>query len=154
MKTVVLGMGNPILSDDSVGIRVARALEDRVDTTRVTIIESSVGGLELLEMLVGFDKAILIDSIQTVDGKVGHIYQLTSEAFNNTRYATSAHDVNFATAIELGYKLNLAVPKQITIFAIEVRDVTTFSESCCPEVEACIPIAVEKVLHALQQQDS
>lgn len=154
MKTLILGMGNSILSDDSVGIRVAHELRGKVDPSSVTIEEASVGGLNMLDLIVGFDKAIIIDAIQTTDGHVGQIYRLTDDFFNSTRYATSAHDVNFATAIELGKKLGLAIPKEIIVFAIEVKEIITFSETCTPEVEAAIPVAVNKVLGELQNKNS
>jgi len=152
MKTLILGMGNPILSDDGIGIHVARALEGRVNKERVTVTETSVGGLNLLDLLVNFDRAIIIDAIQTVGGKVGQVYRLKPEVFNTTRHASSPHDVNFATALELGKKLGLVLPRQIDIFAIEVADVTTFSEKCSPEVERMVPVCVEMVRGVIENE--
>jgi len=152
MKTLILGMGNPILSDDGIGIHVARALQGMVNQEKVTVTETSVGGLNLLDLLVNFDRAIIIDAIQTVGGKVGQIYRLDPEVFNTTRHASTPHDVNFATALELGKKLGLALPRQIDIFAIEVADVTTFSEKCSPEVERVVPVCVEMVRGMLEDE--
>jgi len=149
VKTLVLGLGNPILSDDGVGIWVARALEGRLDQPEITVMETSMAGLNLLDMLISYDKAIIIDAIKTREGKAGQVYRLEAGAFDATRHAATPHDVNFATALELGNKLGLALPQQITIFAIEVEDVTTFSEECTPEVERAIPICVEKVIQEL-----
>ena len=104
----------------------------------------------MLDLLAGYDKAIIIDAIQTVGGKAGQIYRLEPEAFNTTRYASSPHDVNFATALELGKKLGVPLPQQIVIFAIEVEDVITFSEKCSPEVERAIPVCVEVVRKELK----
>ena len=148
---MVLGLGNPILSDDSVGIRVARALEGRLNRPEITVMETSTAGLGLLDLLAGYDRAIIIDAIQTGEGKVGQVYQLEPEAFNSTRRAASPHDVNLATALELGGRLGIALPKEIVIFAIEVENVTSFSEQCTPEVERAIPICVDRVI---QQLDS
>lgn len=149
MKTLVLGLGNPILGDDSVGLRVTRALEGVLNKEQVTIMEASLAGLNLLELLVGFKKAIIIDAIQTGEGKVGQVYRLEPEAFNATRHTASPHDVNFATALELGNKLGLALPQQIVIFAIEVEKVTSFSEKCTPEVERAIPVVADMVMAEL-----
>lgn len=149
MKTLILGLGNPILSDDSVGLRVAGALKDRLGQPEVTVMEASAAGLDLLDLLSGYDKAIIIDAIQTRDGKVGQVYQLEPEAFNATQHASTPHDVNFATALELGYRLGLKLPRQIIIFAIEVEDVSSFSEDCTPEVIAAIPACVKMILQEL-----
>ena len=153
-KTIVLGMGNPILSDDSVGIRVVRELEGKLDPGKYTIVEASLGGLRLMETIAGYDSAVIVDAIQTVDGVPGTIYRLTEADFNRTRYATNPHDVNFATAIDLGNKVGLKMPDDYAIFAIEVEEILTFSEQCTPAVEAAIPQAVEMVLEELNHKPS
>ena len=151
MKTLVLGLGNPILGDDSVGLHVARALEDRLSQPEITVMEASVAGLDFLDLLVGYDRAIIIDAIQTNEGKAGQVYRLEPEAFNATRRASTPHDVNFATALELGNQLGLNLPQQITIFAIEVKNVSSFTEERTPEVERAIPICVEMVIEELNK---
>ena len=149
MKTVVLGLGNPILSDDAVGLLVVKELEGRVDQQEVTLIETSVAGLGMLDFLTGYDRAIIIDSIQTVGGQAGQIYRLDPEALDFTRHAASPHDVNLATALELGKRLELSLPQQIIIFAIEVADASTFSEECTPEVRRAIPACVEMIIQEI-----
>lgn len=151
MKTLILGLGNPILSDDGVGLRVARSLESRLNQPGITIIEASAVGLDFLDLLTGYHRAIIIDAIQTREGKVGQIYRLEPEAFNATRHAASPHDVNFATALELGNKLGLVLPQQIVIFAIEVENASSFSEECTPQVEHAIPVCVEMVIQELNR---
>lgn len=146
VKTLILGLGNPILTDDGVGLRVAQALAERIVETGVTIEESSLSGLSLLDELVGFDRVIIIDAIQTVNGRPGDIYVLNLEDFSITQRATSTHGVDLLTAIELGRQLNLKMPHQISIFAIEAKDVTTFAEACSPEVERAIPECVDMVI--------
>ncbi len=148
MKTLVLGMGNPILADDGAGICVARRLKQRLDGD-VTITEASVGGLNLIELLAGYDRAILIDAIQTRGGTAGEVHRLAPEDFNSTRHATNPHDLNFATALELGKRLGMSLPEEIVIFAIEVADVTSFSERCTPAVARAIPRAAAMVLAEL-----
>ena len=150
MKTLVLGLGNPILTDDGVGPRVAKELEGRLDQQEATVTETSLAGLNMLDLLAGYDRAIIIDAIQTVGGKAGQIYQLDLEAFDATRHAASPHDVNFATALELGNQLGLALPSQIDIFAIEVADTSRFSEECTPKVTEAIPLCVEMIVQELK----
>ena len=150
MKTLVLGLGNPILTDDGVGPRVAKELEGRVDQQEVTVEETSMAGLSLLDLLADYDRAIIVDAIQTVGGKPGQIYRLNPEALDITRHAASPHDVNFATALELGKRLGLTLPRQIDMFAIEVADASTFSEECTPEVREAIPVCVEMIIQELK----
>jgi len=149
MKTLVLGLGNPIVSDDGVGIRVAQQVQGMVDQREVTVEETCLSGLGLLDILTGYDKAIIIDAIQTAEGKAGQIYRLEPEAFNATRNVCSTHDVNFITALELGNRLGMALPRQISIFAIEVTDTSTFSEECTPGVREAIPVCAGMIVREL-----
>ena len=149
MKTLVLGLGNPILSDDGVGIRVAHEVSNQLNNPRVTVAETSAAGLSLLDSIVGYDKVIIIDAIQTKEGQVGQIYRMGSEDFSLTKHLSSPHQINLVTALELGKMLDLAMPQKISIFAVEARDITTFSEECTPEVEQVIPEVVRMVLEEL-----
>lgn len=150
MNTLILGLGNPILSDDGVGHYVAREIKERLYHPGVTVMETSLAGLSLLDLLIGYDRLILIDAIQTVEGKVGQIYHLAPEVFDSTRHAGSPHDVNFATALEFGSRLNMELPRQIDIFAIEVADVYTLGEECTPEVKRVVPVCTEMIIQEIK----
>jgi hydrogenase maturation protease len=142
-------MGNPLLCDDGVGLRVAAELKDRVEQPEITVMETGVAGLSLLDLLVGYERAIIIDAIQTVGGKAGQIYRLDPKAFDTALHTASAHGIDFTTALEFGKKLGLPLPQQIIIFAIEASDVSTFNEECTPEVEQAVPACIEMVLREL-----
>jgi hydrogenase maturation protease len=149
MKTLVLGLGNPILSDDGVGIRVAHEVADQVRDPRLTVAETSEAGL--LDSIVGYDRVIIVDAIQTKEGRPGQIYRLGLQDFSLTRYFSSPHQLSLATAVELGTMLGLAMPREVTIFAVEARDVTTFSEQCTSEIEHVIPEVVDMVINELNE---
>jgi hydrogenase maturation protease len=151
MKNLVLGIGNPILSDDGAGIKVARELGKKLDDPEITVAETSGAGLRLLDSIVGYDKVIIIDAIQTKKGKAGQIYRMEPEDFSFAKHLSSPHQINLVTALELGKMLNLAIPQKITIFAVEAKDITSFSEKCTPEVEQVIPEAVKMVLEELNE---
>lgn len=151
MKTLVLGLGNPILSDDVVGVRVAQEIGKRLKDPQVAVTEASGAGLSLLDSIIGYDQVIIIDAIQTQEGKTGQIYRLEPEDFSFAKHLSSPHQINLVTALELGKRLGLSMPSKITIFAIEVRDVASFGEKCTPEVERAIPKVVKMVLRELDR---
>jgi hydrogenase maturation protease len=151
MKTLVLGIGNPILSDDGVGIKVAHEVGGKLNDPQVTVAETSAAGLSLLDSIVGYDKVIIIDAIQTEKGRAGQIYRMGTEDFSLTKHFSSPHQINLATALELGKMLDLAMPQKITILAVEAKDITSFSEKCTPEVEQAIPKVVKMVLKELNE---
>ena len=149
MKTLILGMGNPIMGDDGVGIWAARALIGKLNEEEATVMETSMAGLNLLELLADYDRAILIDAIKTGEGEVGKIYRLEPETLNETRHAASTHGIDFSTALKLGDRLGLSLPRDIVLFGIEVADANTFSEKCTPEAERAIPVVTDMVMQEL-----
>jgi hydrogenase maturation protease len=143
--TVILGLGNPILADDGVGIAVARAMEPRVAGSGVVVSESSWGGMRLLDLLTGFDRAVLVDAIQWRHGPVGSVYCLTPEEAIPTVRAAGYHDVSLGHALELGARLGIPLPKSIVVFAVEVEDTTTVREGLSPPVAAAVAEVVREV---------
>ena len=80
-KTLLIGLGNPILTDDGVGVKVANELEEQIDLEshpELTITEASAGGLRLMEAMLGYERVILIDAFyldpeSTTPGKIHHL---------------------------------------------------------------------------------
>lgn len=138
-----MGMGNPILSDDAVGVRLARDIGEKLaGTPGLSIMEEcSVGGLNIIEVVEGYDSLIILDSIQTTGGTPGDWHRFTAEALRDTMNLNNIHDVNFATALELGRRMGMKLPteKDIHIFAVEVLDLMTFSEVMTPPLENAFP---------------
>jgi hydrogenase maturation protease len=150
MKTLILGLGNPLITDDSVGLRVVEELKPRLaERTDVEVSEDYWGGLRLMERMIGFDRAIVVDAIQT-GATPGTIHLLAPDGVPTQRSA-SAHDVNLSTALEFGRRAGARLPENgcIRLVGIEAEDILTFSEQCTPAVQAAIPRAVEAVLNAL-----
>jgi hydrogenase maturation protease len=152
VKTLVLGVGNSVLCDDGVGIRVAAEVDRMISDPTITVAEAYDGGLTLLEVFLGYDHVVLIDAIQTKGGTPGDIYELTPEDLFSARHLSSPHQVNFVTALDLGKALGLSLPSTIDIVAVEVEDVTSFGERCTPLVEKAIPIAAETALRKCRTQ--
>ena len=157
MRTLVVGLGNPILSDDGVGIRVAQAVRERLGETEVEFLEASLGGLRLAEQLEGYDRVILIDAIQTRGqqsplggGKPGAIYRLTLDDIPSYN-ADGAHDASLKTALQLVRQQGGKTPDAdaVTVIAVEAVNMLDFGEILTPQVEAAIPAAVQAVLDEL-----
>jgi hydrogenase maturation protease len=151
LKTLVLGLGNSILTDDAVGFAVIEEVGKQLDRGDVTVSEASVGGLSLLQLVVGYDKVIIIDAIQTSACQPGEIHRLSPDEFRGTLRAASTHDITFATALDLGHQLGMDIPKEIVIFAVEAVDVETFGEELTAAVAAAVPKVVKLVLQELER---
>lgn len=145
MRKLVLGVGNPILSDDGVGIHVARALKAR-GLPGVEVEELPASGLELLDMVLGFDKVVIVDAIQTSGGVPGQVHILEEADFEKAVHGSSPHGVNIATALAMGRKLvPERMPKEVVYIAIEAEDLVNVSESLTPKVAAALPGILDRV---------
>jgi hydrogenase maturation protease len=152
-KILILGLGNPILTDDGVGIHVVRALaKGPLLPSNVEWAEASVGGLRLLSAISGCERVILVDAIQTPEGRPGDIYRLHPHDLKTSRHVGSTHDLSLPGALSLGRRLGMSLPEDpsITIVAVQVEDVLTWGEECTPSVAVAIPRVVEAVLAELQ----
>ncbi len=144
MKTLIIGIGNPILTDDRVGIKIARKLKE--EKPELELIETSEAGITLLEFIVGYNKLIIIDSIKTEQGKPGDLYRLELEDLKPARDVSSSHGIGIATAFKLGQTLEYSMPKDTSIYAVEIKDNTTFGEKCTKEVKQRMPSIVKQIM--------
>jgi hydrogenase maturation protease len=153
MKILVLGLGNPILTDDGVGVLIAEEVRSKLpEDTPVEVTEVSVGGLTLMEKMIGYERVILVDSLLSLDGYPGKVHKMTLDdlkSISPTQHSASPHDANLITALETGRKMGLPLPDDITIFAIEVENVMDFNDQPTPAVAAVIPRVTESVLAEL-----
>jgi hydrogenase maturation protease len=145
MKTIVVGLGNPLRSDDGVGLVVARALRDSNTNPDIDVVESYNLGLDILDVIYGYDRAILIDAVKTQGKRPGEICYL--DVPESTRHLLNPHSIDLATALDLGKTLGLSLPTRICLIGIEVAEVDLFEESCTREVAEAVPHCV----HAVQQ---
>lgn len=154
MKTLVLGMGNTILCDDGIGIYVVREVAERFRRDDVDFKEASVGGMRILDVVGGYDRVIMVDAIQTRQGKPGEIYRLSPQDMKLSLHAGSSHDLSLPGALALGRGMGLRLPddEDFVILAIEVDDVLSFAEQCTPAVQKAIPRAVDAVLAELEKE--
>ncbi len=148
-KSVIVGLGNPILSDDAVGIVVARRVYESLNPDAgVDFIEAGVGGFELVEMLYGYDKAIIVDAMQTDHASPGEFFLVDLSTATPPEIPTMIHHVGLIEGLELARRLNMRVPRTVRVYGIEVEDITTFGTSMTDAVAATVPRMVEHILSA------
>lgn len=176
-RTLLFGLGNPLLSDDALGLVLARevykavakknALEPRGLTGEepplgyldsptpelilplgdiVGLAEAAVAGVAALDVMCGWERVILMDSIQTLEGVAGTILRLGQEDFQDTVRTASPHDLDLFSALEFGAENGFDVPDKVVIYAIEAQDVLTFHEGLSDVVATAIPKATRRIL--------
>lgn len=66
MTILVLGVGNILLTDEGVGVRVVEALEGRYRIPEgVEVMDGGTAGMELLSSIAACDHLILVDAVNT-----------------------------------------------------------------------------------------
>lgn len=139
MNTVIIGLGNPILTDDCAGVMVARILQARLKTgADITVTELSAGGIRLMDAMTGYDRAIIIDAMAPAAGPPGTIHRLSLAELGGTWNTFSIHDMNLPTALAMGRMVGLPLPEEIEIWGIEGEDMETFGEEPTPGVAMAI----------------
>ncbi len=155
--TIVVGLGNPLLGDDGVGWRVAERVEHRLrergGTSDIEVDRLCVGGLALMERLVGYHRAILVDAFvgETVEPGRVWVRRLEEVDVRGASHLDSAHDAPLGVALAAGRALGAALPDDIEVVAIEVERADTFADRLSPAVSASVPGAVDVVLALLSR---
>ena len=144
-------MGNPILSDDGVGLLVAGRLAEEPLQAGVEVAVSEVAGLRLLELVRGFTRVVIIDALKSpadAGREPGEVVRYEAEDFAGGHRYGSAHSIGLGTVLELGRRLGYDMPGEVVVYAIEAEDVETFGEDLSPPVAA----AAERVLALLREE--
>ncbi|MGC1120493.1 MAG: hydrogenase maturation protease [Candidatus Methanofastidiosia archaeon] len=147
MKILIMGIGNPILTDDAVGILVVRELKD----VQAEIVEASIGGFSLLDHIRGYDVVIIVDAVK-LGNPPGTISVLNEPQVPKALHTSSSHDVSFSEALSLGKILfPEEMPSRIVVVGIEVSDTETFSETPTGPVQKAVPEAANLVSQLLER---
>ena len=156
MKTLVIGLGNPILGDDGVGWVVAQKVEAIIaeTTTNTRVACFALAGISLMEKMIDYQRVILIDSLNTGQHPQGEVVTFTLDELADLTvgHSASAHDLSLKNALVLGRSLNTKLPddKNVHVVAIEAKHVYDFGETLTAAIEAAVPYAVTEVIKLLQ----
>jgi hydrogenase maturation protease len=150
MKTIILGIGNPILGDDGVGIKVVRELKKHVKDPDVKLDEAATGGINLLDQIIGFDKAILVDTIKNKSIRNGEIKRLSLGELSSF-HSFNPHDIGLPEACKLAKRLGeTRIPHDITIFGIALDKMQyEFGEELSEEISKTVPKTVDMIMSEL-----
>ncbi len=154
MKTLIIGLGNPILGDDGVGWKVAQEVQSKIENLKSEIEVDclSLGGLSLMERMLGYQRVILVDSMETARSPEGSVSAFPLVALPNPHagHSASVHDASLLTALQTAQAMGLDVPARVYVVAIEAKKVYDFTEEISPAVAKAIPVAAQKVMDLLK----
>lgn len=150
--TVLVGLGNPLRGDDAVGLHVVEAV-GRLLAARpvpdVRTVVGSRGGFELLDLLAGADRAVIVDCLDTPGGRPGRARTLSLPEVGGVSRLVGSHDVGLATAIDLGRLLGLSMPAEVAVVAIEADVGGRIEERLSPKLAAAVPRVARRIYRGL-----
>jgi hydrogenase maturation protease len=147
VKLVIVGIGNILLGDEGVGIRVIEELRKIKLPEYVEIYDGATLGLTLLNFLDGADKAIIVDAVKA-GGNPGDVYRFHfKEIPKKYKKMVSLHDLDFPHAVEIGKDI-FNIPEDIVVIGIEPERIEESLE-LSEKVKKAIPKAVELILEEI-----
>ena len=150
-RVLLLGLGNDILTDDAIGLRVVRQLQPRLaGHPAIEVHETTEMGLALLDFMTGYSAVVIVDSIQTGRAAPGTIHEVDAAALQQLTGRTP-HFLGVSETLALGRQLELVMPEHVKIFAIEVEDPFTLSTDMTPALQSALPGIVERIAAAVRR---
>lgn len=143
VSTVVLCLGNDLLADDGIGMLAAERLEHDLPDT-VTVVATAQSGLALLDHLIGYDRAIIVDAIHTGSQPAGKIRRLSPHDLKFA-YAPSPHYAGLPEMFAIADRLAITFPSRIDVLAVEVTDTETIGGIVSKQVLASLDSLVQEV---------
>ena len=155
MKTIILGVGNPILGDDGVGNHIVNRLKEKITDPNITIDEAITGGMNLLDLIIGYEKAIIVDAVKSENANTGEVKRIPLGDFN-TMHSCNPHDVSLVEAIKMAEKLGEKhIPKEIIIIGVMMKQIPCeFGEKLSKNIAAAVPKAVDMTLDEINKEIS
>jgi len=155
MKTAIMGFGNPVRSDDAIGIYVIEELRKRLaNSTLVNIFDMGTSAFEVLFGLKGHDKIILIDAVINTNEPVGTLFKVPAEEVLRAPQddpMVFLHGMKWDQALSYAKKiLGDEYPEDISVYLIAI-DNTKLEVDLSEEVK----LAGDKVVgHVLEELKS
>lgn len=145
-----MGIGNTIRGDDGIGIYIAEEIKKKLVNKKnnVTVISTETAGLNLLDLIVGYSKLIIVDSIQvSSNNELGHMFELEVNQLNSSNGYFNSHDIDFSKLFKIGKKLGIKLPRKIKIYGIGIFFVKSFGQKCNLQLGKMIPDIAQYIIN-------
>jgi len=151
LKTLVMGIGNTLLGDDGIGVYAARELAEKISVENVTVMDTAIDGLNLLDVIRNYERLIVIDAILDDKAETGTIFRLTQDQIPvPSSSGASSHNLNLATTLNIGNNIFPGeIPREVVVFAVASHNVDYVTEEMTANVKKALPQVVELITKEL-----
>ncbi|MEW6232828.1 MAG: HyaD/HybD family hydrogenase maturation endopeptidase [Chloroflexota bacterium] len=146
-KTLILGLGNILLQDEGVGVRVVEAMRDVPTPPGVDLLDGGTAGLSLLELMEGYDRVIVVDAVEA-GAEPGAIFKFRPEdlaAMPNVQL-TSFHQVGLMDVLQLAESVGQR--PEVVIIGVQPASLN-WGTDLTPQLKDTVPRVIGFVLREI-----
>ena len=147
-NTLILGLGNILLGDEGVGVRVVEQLLSRPLPDWIEVIDGGTAGYELINFFEGKERVIIVDAVKTNDTP-GSVYKMDlSVVQEDETVQLSLHQIGLKNVFKMASMMDLN--PEVTLIGIVPKNYQDYNIGLSDEVEKAIPLAIETVLKEIE----
>jgi len=143
-RVLIIGFGNPLLTDEGVGIRAVELLQARELPPDIKVMDGGTSAIDILPFLEGVERVLILDAVAGTEPP-GTIYRLE---VNQIKYPEgremSLHDIDVPTVLRMCATMGKPVP-YTTIFGMQPASLEE-GMGLTPPVEAALPRLIDVAL--------
>lgn len=151
--TLILGVGNPLLGDDAIGVLAAQVLQQRDDLpSYVTVIDGGTDGLGLIPVMEAYRRVILVDAVP-MGVEPGTIRRFTWDEIklNMRAQLFSLHETGITEALVLAETLN-CLPLEVVFYGIQPHNME-WDQPISKAVQHALPALLEALIHEVRSNN-
>ena len=144
---LILGLGNILLGDEGVGVRVIEQLLSHSLPDGIEVIDGGTAGYELINFFEGKEKVIIVDAVKTNDTP-GSVYKMDlSVVQEDETVQLSLHQIGLKNVFKMASLMDLN--PEVTLVGIVPKEYQDYKIGLSEEVEKAIPLAIETIYKEL-----
>ncbi len=147
---VALFLGNPIMGDDAIALRVYETVRREEDRINVDMKTFEGSGFDLVEAICGYRTAVIVDAMSTGRYPPGEVVVMDMGSLKGAKHYSSIHTLNIPAVLDMARRCGYEVPRHIMLVGIEIRPAREFSDRLTPEIERKLPAIVDEIMGVLR----
>jgi len=151
-KILILGLGNTLLSDEAVGVRIVESVQNHPDAAHhnLNLLDGGTMGLTLLVEMEDADAMIILDAGQ-MNAEPGYLQAFEGEEMDNflRSRGRNPHDIGLDDLMD-GLRLRQAVPDNRALVCVQPKTIAV-GEHLSAEVAVVVPQATKIVFEILNR---
>ncbi len=156
-STFIMGLGNPIVSDDAVGLLAAEAVYNRIRKNgykgKLSHANLTFAGWRIIDFVGGYNTLIIFDAIETNSDEPGNWY-IIDPCKIDSFHLRNSHGLGLMESLQLAGENGYSVPSEVIIFAITVENLFEFGETISVSLENKLPKIINDISELLINKNS